>query len=99
MAAITGLESCKRVGPIGPLRSSGLPVAGIDLWVDPAPPGLLGVPVASDAAGSSDVPLPLVGSPSLVGMSLYGQFVWAEVPAPCAPTGLSASSGLQITIQ
>ena len=78
---------------------TGLPVAGIDLWVDPAPPGLLGVPIASDAAGSSDVPLPLVGSPSLVGMSLYGQFVWAEVPAPCAPTGLSASSGLQITIQ
>jgi hypothetical protein len=83
-------------GPLG----SGLPVLGIELWVDVGGPW---VPVSavSDLVGFAAVGLALPSEPALVGASVFAQFLWLgpTAPPPCPPIGLSASQGLQIEIQ
>ena len=77
-----------------------LNVLGVDLWVSLSPSSLA-LRATSSSAGAADVPLPLPNTPSLVGQSLYAQFVWIgpTTPPPCPPLGLSASNALEITIQ
>jgi len=47
------------------------------------------------------VPLPIPAVSTLAGLRLFAQFVWLGpcAPPPCPPLGLSASNGLDFTIQ
>jgi hypothetical protein len=74
-------------------------IGGFELLVDPGVPAFLGLGMASDARGFAELAIPLPATPSLSGVQFFSQFIWAETPAPCAPTGLSASRGLQVTVQ
>ena len=80
--------------------SSPLALLGIGLWVDPAQQPFLLLGTSSNALGRSTLPLPIPsGFPT--GITFYTQFIWAETSTtpPCPPLGLSASSGMGITIQ
>lgn len=70
-------------------------VLGVDLWVDPARV-VVGLSALADARGRGVVPLPIPDDARLVGVRLFGQFAW---PDACAALGLSASSGVAVTIQ
>jgi hypothetical protein len=77
-----------------------LPVLGFDVWVDPV--WLLATSsLTSDAIGAASVPLPIPAAPQLVGVVLAAQFVWLGpiAPAPCPPSGFSASNAIALTIQ
>lgn len=76
------------------------PLFGVDVWVHLAGPTVV-LPAASDARGASDVALPIPAMPSIVGATLFAQFLWIgpNAPSPCPIFGLSASNGLGITIQ
>ncbi len=75
-------------------------VLGIDLWLDPTTIWLL-ASVDSDFRGAADLPLPLPRFNRLVGVTLYGQFLWLgrNAPPPCPPQGFSTTAALEITIQ
>ncbi len=69
-------------------------VGGAQIWIDPARVVLL--PVESSGLGAVEVPFELPADPRLIDAEAALQFLW---PDDCAPTWLSASSGLLVTIQ
>ena len=73
---------------------------GVELWIDPAGP-VLWLPVGSDQRGASELTLPIPQAPELVGTRLAAQFCWLgpAAPPPCPSLGVSATSGLLVTIQ
>ncbi|MGE3171471.1 MAG: hypothetical protein AB7O97_02520 [Planctomycetota bacterium] len=70
-------------------------VAGIDLLVDLFQGPVIVELVASDARGTAARLLPLPGDPAFAGLGLFAQWAWAD---GCAPQGISASPGLQVTV-
>ena len=78
------------------------PVAllGVEVWVDPSSV-FLQLPATSNAAGASEVPLPIPSGAWLRGTTLYAQFFWvgATSPPPCPRQGISASHALAIVVQ
>ena len=83
-------------GPASPPTT----IFGVDLWVNLAGANIV-LPAAANARGASDVALPIPSGPSIVGATLFAQFLWIgpAAPPPCPPGGLSASNALSITIQ
>lgn len=79
--------------------SSGVVVAGAELWVDPSA-GLL-LPLSSSDLQRAEIPLPIPAEPELIGGRVYAQAVWVgpPTPAPCPPLGFSTSFGLEISVQ
>jgi hypothetical protein len=69
-------------------------VLGIDLWIDPAAPGVQ-VPVPGGPLAFARAPLPIPGNGSLRNTLLVCQTIWAE--AGCA-TALFAADGLAFVI-
>jgi hypothetical protein len=76
------------------LLPQALPIAGFELWVDPAQL-FLALPVSRSVLGAAALPLPVPNSPAVVLATTAVQFLWLDA---CAPQGLSASSGLQLLI-
>jgi hypothetical protein len=73
-----------------------IPAKGAALWVNPSPLFLL-LPAASNSLGATWLQGAIPSTPSLVGATIYAQFLW---PNPCGPPGLlSGSNALSITIQ
>ena len=58
--------------------------------------GLAAIPASSGPHGGTIVPFPIPSVAALRGQSCYLQFAW---PDTGAPKGLSASPGLQVTVQ
>ena len=79
--------------------STPFPFLGVDVWVDPTGLFFLALPSASNQVGAGDVVLPL--PPGSDGFQFRTQFMWfgPSSPAPCPPSGFSASNALDITIQ
>lgn len=80
--------------------TAGLPLLGIEVWIDPGL--LLGSPgVVTDATGSTVYALPLPATPAIAGILLAAQFVWLAIPAPppCSPTGFAASAAISFVVQ
>ncbi len=75
-------------------------VFGAEVWVDPTLV-FLQLPATSNQVGASEVSVPIVNVPSLGGVRVFAQFLWAgpNSPPPCPPFGLSASNALDLTIQ
>ena len=84
------------LGISGGSLSSPLLVSGLAVWINPGNPFLLVIPVSSDLAGYSVVPVPVPAGPGVIGLTGYAQFAWAD---PCAPGGISGSCALAVTIQ
>ncbi len=84
------------LGISGAGLASPLLAGGIQVWINPSAPGFDIFPVASNATGLALIPIPLPTIPSLAGIRAFGQFVWLD---GCAPGGVSASDGIDITIQ
>ena len=78
-----------------------IPVLGVELWLDPAGPVFTPYGVASSGVGASEFGLPIPNQPVLVGGRVCAQYFWVgpTAPAPCPPLGLSATSGIEITVQ
>ena len=75
---------------------AGLPILGVDIWVDPLRWVTDLLPATSDDLGYAEVGLPIPPNPSLRGLQLFSQFFW---PSPCGAQGFSASNALDLTIQ
>ncbi|MBK9385598.1 MAG: hypothetical protein IPN34_12375 [Planctomycetes bacterium] len=75
--------------------ANAIPVAGIELWIDPAQV-FLNVPVASDAQGYAHLDVPIANNPAYLGATTHLQAIFAST---CAPQGLDATPALRITVQ
>jgi hypothetical protein len=75
---------------------AGIPVAGIQLHLDPHR-FLLPVAASSDATGYAVTPWPLPAKTG--GSRFFAQFVWWNPPSCQGPGLLSASQGLDVTVQ
>jgi hypothetical protein len=72
-----------------------LPAVGVGLWIDPT--GLLALlPTQTDGLGFCELRLRVPSNPAAVGLTAYGQFLWAD---PVGPAGWSASNALAISVQ
>ncbi|MBL8898856.1 MAG: hypothetical protein JNM84_14550 [Planctomycetes bacterium] len=74
----------------------GLPIVGIELWVDPTAPLFVSAFAGSDAHGHTLAPLPLAIDPTILGASLAAQYLWID---GCGAQGLSATDALRLTVQ
>lgn len=73
---------------------------GIALYVDLfAATEVFALDMVSDAAGFAQFASPLAANPALVGKKYFLQVLWAWNSCALPPYGLSASHGLEITIQ
>ncbi len=81
--------------------SAPLPVAGMNLWVDPNGAWTLPIPATSNAVGAADFPVRVPQRAGLVGTGFVAQFVWLDPGAvpPCPPMGVSGSNGLSLVLQ
>ncbi len=92
---------------IGALGFSGAPLAtpvtiqGSQGWIDSGAAMFFALQVFSDAFGVAEVPVPIPPVPSVAGAQVYLQFAWMGpgAPAPCPPTGISASNALAVVVQ
>lgn len=73
-----------------------LPLLGITILVDLTAPVSVVLPVVSATDGTLNLPVPLPSDPRLVGITTFSQVAWVD---SCGPRGLSATPGLQLTIQ
>lgn len=73
-----------------------LTLAGAGIWIDLGAPFLGVLPLASDAAGSAAIALPIPPDPLLAGLRVFAQAGW---PEGGTPGGLAASRALDLTIQ
>lgn len=71
-----------------------LPILGVDVWIDPTA-SLLLIPLASDAFGSTFVPVPIPNDPLLQGASIFTQFLFLQ---PCPHGDFNSSTALGFTI-
>jgi choice-of-anchor B domain-containing protein len=79
-------------------RAAAIPVAGVELAVDPTGPLLVMTTTASGAGpgqGTAGIPLALPNDPALAGATLRAQWLALD---PAATAGLSASRGMQFTL-
>ena len=73
---------------------------GVEFWIEPVQMAFVGS-VGSGAFGRCIQPLPIPQAPALVGARDFAQFLWygPSTPPPCPPLALSATNGLEATIQ
>ncbi|MCI0589636.1 MAG: hypothetical protein L0323_22705 [Planctomycetes bacterium] len=78
-----------------------LSIQGVQSWIDWGAPGSFALREFADAFGVAQVPVPIPAVPSLAGAQVYLQFAWMgpSAPAPCPPTGISASNALAVVVQ
>lgn len=85
------------------LSTGSLPVPAqilrVNLWVDLGAPSFA-LPVTSNAKGAAEFVVPIPAT-TPVGVTLAAQYLWSgpSSPPPCPTLGLSASNGLNFTIQ
>jgi hypothetical protein len=76
------------------LGQGSLPVAGVQLLVDPGT--AVSLFLLSDAWGGAAATFPVPQVPGYVGMQLFAQVGWLD---PCGPQGIITSRGLQFAIR
>ncbi len=75
---------------------SSLPFSGVTVLVDIADPAAIIDAKFADARGLAAWPLALPNEAIYDGLHLYSQFAWTDA---CAPQGLSATAGLDVTLR
>lgn len=67
----------------------------LSLWVDPMALDTLWLPVTTDGAGATLVPLAIPNDPGLAGFQLFAQFAWFD---RCTQGGVAASNALAMKL-
>jgi hypothetical protein len=78
--------------------NTALPIAGVNIWVDPSAAQLILLPISVGTSGTFNAPLPLP-SGLMTGTKAHVQCIWANTAA-CGGAGTnSASDALEVSIQ